>query len=238
MAKFKAPRIIGGILRLLFSLLLIGVGAILLWRVSYSTRLPERVDALAPNPTLSAAYGQHGDGLTMRYQNLASITKAEKNYGYFSVVECVFIPEAEQVQIVFRYNNSTIKHLAEDYSLPSLPQKSEHLFDVTLVKATDTTPENGEDDLDPSTISTERILPSGTPVRDETRLYTYYRYVFDGVTIEDVTDAIYIDVYYVGAIDYSAEAYGTLCIYAWDEQWFPYRPSKADLDALKAEQTQ
>ena len=234
MAKYKAPRIAGGLFRLFFTLLLISVCSILAWRIFFSTRIPNEVETLAPNQALSEAYAVHGDNLTLRYQELSSITRAQSNYGYFSVESCVFIPEAEQVQIIFRYNNSTIRHLAQDKDLPAIPDKSEHLFDVSLVRATDLTPADKNDNLDATTLQTERILPSGEPVRAETSLYTYYRYVFDGVTVEDITDAIYIDVYYIGDINYAVPAYGTLCVYAWDEEWISYRPTKADRAAFTA----
>ncbi len=241
MARYKAPRIIGGIFRFLFTTLILGVCAIIGWRVFFSTKIPEEVAPLVKNDRLSAAVEAHGENITLRYQDLATITRAEKNYGYFSVESCVFIPEAEQVQIIFRYNNSTIRHLTEDYSLPAMPHKSEHLFDVSLVRATDLTPSDKSDNLNAATIGTERILPSEisperTYIRAESSLYTYYRYVFDGVTIEDVTDAFYVDIYYVGDLNYEEEAYGTLCVYAWDEKWLTYRPSKADRPALEAGQ--
>jgi hypothetical protein len=200
--------------------------------VCFSANVPKSVASLTPNAALSEAYGEKGDAITLRYQNLASITKAKQNYGYFSVTSAVFIPEAEQVQLVFRYNNSTIKHLKEDKGLAEMPQKSDHLFDVTLVKTTDLTPENKEDNLDESTLGKERIYPEAELIRDETALYTYYRYVFNGVTVEDLTDAIYVDVYYVGDLNYEEKAYGTLCIYAWDEIWEIYRPTKQDKAAM------
>ena len=145
----------------------------------------------------------------------------------------MFIPEAEQVQIVFRYNNSTIRHLQQDYQLSSLPEKSAHLFDVTLVKTTDLTPNDHTDDLDESTLSSTRVQPTGELLRAETALYTYYRYVFDGVTVEDITDAVYIDIYYVDDIRYEDKPYGSLLIYAWDEEWIAYRPTRADLNAIQ-----
>jgi len=232
MASYKAPRIIGAVFKLLLTVIVATVCGILIWRVFFSTNVPKSVAFLAPNAALHEAYGEEGDAITLRYQNLASITKAKKNYGYFSVTSAVFIPEAEQVQIVFRYNNSTIRHLQQDKGLATLPQKSEHLFDVTLVKTTDLTPENKEDNLDESTLGKERIYPEAEPIRDETSLYSYYRYVFNGVTIEDVTDAIYVDVYYVGDLNYEEDAYGTLCIYAWDEKWIAYKPTKQDKSAM------
>ena len=194
--------------------------------------MPDSVDSLLPNAALHSAYESNGGVLTLRYQDQASITRAENNAGYFSVVSCVFIPEANQVQLVFRYNNSTIQHLAEDYGLEQVPPKSDHLFDVSLVRTTDLTPSDRSDNLDPSTLSKERILPTQSR-RDETLLYTYYRYVFDGVRVEDVTDGIYADIYYVGSTDYALPAYGTLCIYSWDEEWLTYKPSKTDRQAMR-----
>ena len=228
MAKF----IIGEILKFLFTVFIALICGILIWRAFFSTRVPDSVDSLLPNATLHSAYLQYGDDLTLRYQEQASIIRGESNAGYFWVVSCVFIPEAEQVQIVFRYNNSTIDHLAEDYNLEAVPDKSEHLFDVTLVRTTDLTPDDASDNNDASTLAKQRFQPTGS-LRDETLLYTYYRYVFDGVTVEDLTDGIFVDVYYNGAINYEATAYGTLCIYSRGEEWKEYKPSRADRDALE-----
>ena len=235
MASYKAPRIIGRITKLLFSLFIFGVCAILIWRVFFSTKIPKEIDFLTPNARLTEAYEANGGKLTLRYQELSTITRAKDSYGYFSVVSYVFIPEAEQVQLVFRYNNSTIRHLQEDYALAELPDKSEHLFDVSLVKATDLTPETHEDDLDESKLQTQRILPTGEPLREETALYTFYRYVFDGVTVEDITNSVYLDVYYVEDIRYEERPYSTLLLYAWDEDWIAYSPSKADLRAMQGD---
>lgn len=232
MARFKTVRIIGFVLKTLFTLLIAGICGILVWRVFFSTNIPDSVNSLLPNATLHSAYESNGEALTLRYQEQASITRAESNAGYFSVVSCVFIPEANQVQLIFRYNNSTVQHLAEDYGLEQVPSKSEHLFDVSLVRTTDLTPSDRSDNLDSSTLSQQRIFPTQS-VRDETLLYTYYRYVFDGVQVEEVTDGIYVDIYYVGDADYTLPAYGTLCIYSYDEDWLTYKPSAADRRAMR-----
>ena len=234
-ATSRAPRIIGRVLKHLFSLLIFSVCCILLWRVFFSTRIPANIKHLDPNPALSQAYQTHGKDLTLRYQEQGTITRAEGNYGYFSVVRAVFIPQIDQVQIVFRYNNSTIRHLAEDYDLPQLPSKSDHLFDVTLVKTTDLTPDNKEDNVKAETLRHDRILPNGDPVRETTLLYTYYRYTFDGVTVDDLTDGVLIDVYYAEDIDYAQKAYGTLCIYHYQSPWLEYNLTSADKKALGEE---
>lgn len=232
MPRYKAPRIIGGILKLIVTALIALVVGTVIWRVFFSAKIPSEVKYLQKNDILSAAYAENDGNLTFRRQEQASITKAEKNYGYFSVVDCVFIPEASQVQLVFRYNNSTIRHLAEDYGLEEIPAKSEELFEVTLLRTTDLTPENTEDNGDPSTLKKERIRATSS-VRAETQLYTFYRYVFDGVTVEDVTDGVFADVYWLGDINYDADAYGTLCLYANGDEWIDRALSSGDRKAFQ-----
>ena len=232
MASFRAPRIIGRIIGILVGLFVFAVCGLLVWRMFFSTKIPKNIDTMTPNTILSEAYEAHNGNLTYRYQEFSTISRAKDSYGYFSVETCVFIPEANQVQLVFRYNNSTIEHLQEDYGLDSLPEKSQHLFDVSLVIANDPTPDNHDDDYQSDLLETKRILPSGEPLREETTLYTFYRYVFDGVTVEDVTNSIYLDVYYVEEIHYDQRPYSSLLLYAWDEEWKAYTPSAADRKAI------
>ena len=233
MARYKTPRIAGIVFKAVTSLFIFGVCGLLIWRVFFSTVIPDTVEPLLSNPALSEAYAEQGDALTLRYQDLSTITRSSDRRGYFSVVSCVFIPEAEQVQIVFRYNNSTIRHLQKDYGLPELPKKSDKLFDITLAVTTDMTPETKEDNLDASTLAVKRFYPSEPFVREETSLYTYYRYVFDGVHLEEDTNSVYVDVYYAEDIRYDQRPYSTLLLYAWDEKWVPYSPSRADRLAMK-----
>ena len=88
------------------SLLLFLISGILLWRV-FSSGDPKEIKYLMGNDALYEAYEEHGKELILQYQMQDTITTAEYNRGYFSVTQYVFIPEAKQVQLVFRYNNST-----------------------------------------------------------------------------------------------------------------------------------
>ena len=235
MSRTRMPRPLAvtvWIFRTILLAIILIVPTILFWRMCTSGN-PKAVKYLTPNQALRDAYAVHGDDLVLQYQKQASITRAESNAGYFSITQCVFIPEANQVQIVFRYNNSTLRHLAEDYKLDSTPAKSGTWFDVTLVKTTDLTPDDKEDNLDASTLSTERFFPSGEPVRAETGLYTFFRYTFDNISIDDLTDGIYVDIYYNGALDYDEKSYGTLCIYAYDSEWIPYKMTSAEKKSLQ-----
>lgn len=233
MSNQRTFRLFGRAVKISFTVLIFLICGILLWRV-FSSGDPASMSRLSVNEPLKEAYREHGDSLVLQYQNQnPSITQADYNRGYFSVTQYVFIPQANQVQLVFRYNNSTLQHLQEDKGLAELPSKDADLFDVSLVVTRDLTPDNAEDNDKEEFIAKERILPTdGGCVRDTTSLYTYYRYTFDGVTVEDVTLGVFVDIYYVGDLNYKERAYGTLCIYNSAYDWITRGLTGEEIQAL------
>ena len=212
------------------SLLLCIVCGIILWRV-FSSGDPDEVKYLMGNDALYEAYEKHGNDLVLQYQMQDTITTAKYNRGYFSVTQYVFIPEAKQVQLVFRYNNSTIKHLAQDYKLAEIPDKSEELFDLTLITTTDKTPENREDNQNNDALAIERYYPSAA-TRTETSLYTYYRFVFDNIEVTPDMLYVFADIYYEGDLDYDKRPLGTLCLYDDESPWVSYKLSRTERKML------
>ena len=233
MSDFRSVRIFGRIIKSLFVLLIVAVNAILLWRVFFSTAIPESIKTLSVSQATQEAYRAHGEELVLQYQEQSTITRGDKNAGYFAVPSYVFIPEANQVQVVLRYNNSTLEHLYEDYELDAIPDKAGDWFDVTLVATRDLTPGDRSDNERGENLAKERFTHSEV-TRDTTLLYTYYRYVFDGISVDADTVGVFVDVYYNQSIHYELEAYGRLCIYSDDEDWLPYRLTKKDREALEA----
>ena len=230
----RGVRIAGRIMRLLLLILILAVSGVLGWRVCYSEKY-EITKGLTLNEPLIAAYAEHGEDLILRYQeDRATITKAEKNYGYFSVIEYVFIPQANQLQVVVRYNNSTLKHLAEDYGLSEIPDRELDHYDVSVVLTTDLTPEDPSDNEDESKLSRVRLHPTGDPIRESTALYNYRRYTFDNVTLTEDTLGAFVDIYYNQDVNYEADAYGTLLIYDNESPWVDYKLSKDELKRLNA----
>ena len=204
MPYFRSQRIARRIVKASLALFVVFINAIIIWRVFISANIPKSIDSLTPNEQLSAAYDSMGDELRFLYQDQLSLTYGKDSKGYFGVPDFVFIPDADQVQIVFRYNNSTLRHLAEDFGLPDVPDKESELFDVTLLKVIDLTPENADDSDNPDAVLKTRIAPTSVQ-RDTTLLYTYYRFVFDGIHIEeDEIASIFLDVYYNEALNYEA----------------------------------
>ena len=231
MAQGHNMRLFWRVVKWSVSLLLCIICGILLWRV-FSSGDPDEVKYLMGNDALYEAYDEHGKNLVLQYQMQDTITLAEYNRGYFSITQYVFIPEAKQVQLVFRYNNSTIEHLARDYGLDAVPDKSEELFDLTLVTTKDLTPDNQEDNEDEGCLAMERYYPT-TAIRTETSLYTYYRFVFDNVEVTPDMLYVFADIYYKGDLNYEERAYGTLCLYDDASLWVDYKLSRTERKMLK-----
>lgn len=231
MANGHNMRLFWRVVKWSVSLLLFLVCGILLWRV-FSSGDPKEIKHLMGNEALYEAYDAHGKNLVLQYQDQDTITRADYNRGYFSITQYVFIPEAKQVQLVFRYNNSTIKHLAQDYALDAVPDKSEELFDLTLVTKTDLTPEIREDNENSECVLMKRYYPSAA-TRTETSLYTYYRFVFDDIEITPDMLYVFADIYYKEDIDYEKRPYGTLCLYDDQSPWIHDKLSRTERKMLE-----
>ncbi len=230
--KYPRHHRAGKIVKISLILFVVLVNVIVLWRVFFSANIPKKIKTLAPSDALSAAYKEHGDDLILQYQDQLSLSYDKGTEGYFGVPQYVFIPQANQVQVVFRYNNSTIKNLAKDKNLEKLPSKDDTLFDVTLLKVTDLTPDDAEDQSNPDAFEKVRYAPDKV-IRETTLLYTYYRFVFEDVTVNpNAVSSVFLDVYYVGDLNYEEEPYASLRLYDHLHEWIDYELTAADKRAL------
>lgn len=233
----------GKAIKFLFFTVVFFVIALLLWRI-FSSGDPKSMKALTVNEAMVEAYEREGKDLYMFRQTLNKTTYGKDNYGYFTITDCVFIPEANQVQLVLRYNNGTIRSLAEDYDLETVPERTEDLYDLTLVLATDLTPDVTEDNAgnDAESVAFTRLHPVSV-TSAEKNLYNYRRFVFDldeiGMDLSELTGegglllAMYADIYYVEDIRYDEYAYGTLCVYDYVQEKETVKLEGADLRALR-----
>ena len=244
---WRAFRWGGRTIKFLFFLLIFGMIGILLWRMFSSTD-PDSMKVITPNDSLAIAYEQQGEDLYLFRQEQRSVTSGEKNYGYFSVTDAIFIPSANQIQIVVRYNNSTLRALCEDKGLSEVPAREEDLFDVTLSVAVDLTPENEEDNLGNKEGSVQFIRVHASSVSaDQKNLYNYRRFVFDlgsaDLSLSELLDgklllAVYTDIYYKGDLNYDEPSYGTLCLYDYITSIDPGRLTRKDRAAIEAYQNE
>ncbi len=217
MKKKFAAHIASYIFKAICSLLILAIFGIFIWR-GFASATPSSLKKTTPNKILCEAYKTNGN-LSVFTQKQNTMTRADNNSGYFGVTKAEFYEEANQVQLVFRYNNSTLKHTAEDYNLSQTPDRNEEIYDLTLTIAYDLTPDNTDDNAsnDPESVRFERISAT-SHTSEQKSIYNFKKYIFDDVEITDTVLAIYIDIYYVGDIDYESDAYGTLCIYDYKTQ--------------------
>ncbi len=224
----------------LVSIVVAGVIALLLWRI-FSSENPKDMETLTPTDELVEAYGESGEELYMFKQKQRSITSAENNYGYFSITDYVIIPEANEVQVLFRYNTSTLKHTADKHSLATVPSRDSEVYEVSLLVATDLTPENDEDNLgnDPESVRFIRCKGSVVDVGKK-NMYNYRRIVFQlddaELDIKQLLDdglllAVYADICYLGDVNYDAPD-GTLCLYDYLSPNVHVELDKKDVGAL------
>ena len=224
--------ILGKVLYWLVGFAIFVMTAFLVWRVFFSGNVPGELEALQPNDALVTAYGEKGDGLILYTQEQSTHTRGEENYGYFAVPEFTYIPEAKQMQVLFRYNNSTLEATEEKYGLAEPLPRGEEVFDVSLVLVTDNTPEDTSDNADGSeNLKKDRIAPTAHAV-SSTALYTYFVYVFDNVDIKDDIIAAFFDVYYKDDVDYEKAAFGTLRLYHCESEWIKVELTTKDKDAF------
>ena len=237
---------IGKLLKFAFFCIVLSVVIFFAWRV-FSTGTPKELKTLTPNGKLCEAYSVKGEELYVFTQRYDPITRADRNAGYFSVPEAVFIPDANQAQIVFRYNNSTIRSVATDYGLEAAPSRDKELFDVTLVLYIDLTPENKEDNYftDSENVKAIRVHAS-QKTSGKSTLYNFYRYVFDfesteeNINIAELMEnksliAVHTQIYYNDDLDYEKTAYGAICIYDSRVPNEPVKLTKADKKIFEKE---
>ena len=115
--------------------------------------------------------------------------------------------------MTLRYNNSLLAIMAEDFGFAET---------------------NGRDlPLDVSLFADrhERIHPSTYTFTTAFGLYSYRRYVFEGVSA-DMLDTLYIDVYYADNADYTASPYASLELRDASREPEVYKLTAADKKAL------
>ncbi|MBO5899089.1 MAG: hypothetical protein J6R04_08775 [Clostridia bacterium] len=224
--------IVGRVFTYAFRVLVFGIIALVLWRVLLSDRIPKEARTLLVNEATYAAYLAEGESLTMytQAQDEIAVNETEDGvYGLFWVSQTVFIPEADQIQILTRYNNSTLRHIATDFKLAEIPAREDIVADVTLVVTTDPTPldrENGDE-------VKVRYAASGAPAVDETSMYNYRKYIFDGVDFDPATTVdITVEFFYIDRVDYDDLPYCSLRIFDREFEIDPLTLTSRDERAL------
>lgn len=236
----RGRRIVGRIFSYTFRVIVFGIIAIFLWRVLLSDVVPRKARTLLVNEATYQAYLNEGNNLDMytQEQEKLSVTESIKvvgdkqtteAHGLFWVSEAVFIPGADQVQILTRYNNSTLRRIATDFKLDAVPDRQDNILDVTLVVTTDPTPtdiENGDE-------FETRYAASDVTAEYKTAMYNYCKYIFDGITVDpETTVDITAEFYYAERVNYDSLPYSFLRIYDSDSERVSVKLTARDKKAL------
>lgn len=236
------------IIKLIFTFCIFAVIAVLLWRM-LSSGIPKEMKPIYPTEELAKLYERDGKRLYSFNQKQRSITSGDDNYGYFSVSDYRIIPDINQIEMVVRYNVSTVRKVAEDFSLDEVPPRDADMFDVSLLIAKDLTPDNDEDNFGNDEGSVEFIRCHGETVQtDSKNLYNYMNIVFDtdtaGVDLNAMMEdgtllAIYTDFnldYGDITPNYDEEPIGAVCLYDFKSQNVSKKLSSKDIKAIENSQ--
>ncbi|MBQ8387485.1 MAG: hypothetical protein IJX46_00990 [Clostridia bacterium] len=247
MSSNRALRITGRVIKYLVIAAIFAVCIFMIWRAFFSDILPDSMNNLVINDSNRAAFAQNGGDLRILYQEQITVSSADHNRGYFGIVKVDILPEANQIQLVFRYNNSTLSAVANDKGLSSVPSRDADIFDVSIVLSEDLTPEDSSDNAfndeqHPDSVKQTRYFPTASfTVKEQKNMYNYRKLVFDNVPVENIDKdklilALYVDIYYDGdedgVVDYSESSYGTLCIWDYKSQIRTRELTGADKKAL------
>ena len=247
MASSRALRITGRVIKYFVIISVFAVCIFMVWRAFFSDIMPDSMNNLVANDGVRAAYAQNGNDLRIVYQDQINISSAEHNKGYFGIMRVDILPEANQIQIVFRYNNSTLSSVASDLGLSAVPSRDADVFDVSIVMSEDLTPEDStdnafNDELHPDSVKQTRYFPTASyTVKDAKNMYNYRKLVFENIPVESIDAdklilALYVDIYFDAddgtAVDYSESSYGTLCIWDYKSQVRTRGLSDADRRSL------
>ena len=129
-------RIASFIFKAICSVFIAAVVLFLLWRIIDNANDPASMNTVIPNSALCEAYDENGGKLTMFSQEQTTYTRGEKNSWYFAVTQSLFITEADQLQFVLRYNNSTLKYTISairDRPIIKGLSRRNHLFIFSLL---------------------------------------------------------------------------------------------------------
>lgn len=236
-------RILGKVIKYTAIGIIVFINVFLLWRMFFSTNEPSAIKTIAGNDALSSSYEAYLADTELQKKPFA-LYQAEKDniatdeawhktfpdddprkktnqFAQFFLTDVVFFPTANQTQIVLRYNKSTLEHLAKDFDLPEIPDKSEDVFLVSLAIS-----------YKPDAESAVRQMHVKAPscADDTTALYSFRQYSFEDLPeFESITD-MNVVIYYKGDAD--NKIYASIDIYDPALSLSEYQLDKKDLAAL------
>ena len=177
--------------------------AFFIFRLCSTGEAPESVSSIVWNDTTRAAYTADPDGFQILTQEPSTFIT---DNGRFWISDVVYLPQAKQLQLTIKYNDSTLKYLREALANQTTSAEGDETADTLTA----------DDIILPDEPFDYSILDNSgnrysvySSIADREQNYNYRRLVFENIEIPEYA-VFYVDMYYVGAIDYSATPYGSL----------------------------
>ena len=194
---------IGKIFKCLCILIAVTVIGTLGFRLYTLNHYPAFASGILPTETLKQAYAaQEAEGLTREPRGFM------EEAGSFFLHQPIYFPKQKTLIVTLRYNDSLLEKLKHDGSGETLP------LDVTLYAD-----------------GTKRVQATDFVYGYAYNIYSYRRYVFEGIDLADYTN-LYIDVYH-GEPDYTVAPYSSLEVYNTTAELTPYTWTAKDKRALQ-----
>ena len=121
----------------------------------------------------------------------------------------------------------------EDYAelCDGVPDRSEDVYDITVIKVIDLTPDDQSDNNVPARLAEERFTVS-IAKSDQTSLHNFRRITVENFNLEGALK-VYVSIYYKGAVDYAEDPYATVTIFDSEKTTMNYQLTKNDLEVLE-----
>lgn len=188
----------------------VSVCALLFFRIYTVNSYPASARGVVATEALRAAYADGSlSAVTWEPRTLYDNSEKSKFFSH----QPIYFPETETLIVTLRYNNSLLPIMAEDFGFAQTSGRNLPL-DVSLYA-------DGHD----------RISPAAYTYSAAYGLYSYRRYVFEGVRLADC-ESLYLDVYYAQDADYAEAPYASLEIYDVSRELSVYKLTAADKKAL------
>ncbi len=172
---------------------------------------PGAIKGFVWNQTALDAYNASPESFAVENQEISSFYNSDGlTDGLFRINEAKYVKSIGQLQVAVRYNNSTLKTVAAEYGLESLPSGENFIYILTDA--------NGNEYTDYSFKALSK------------NVYNYRQLIFDGVDYESA-GTLTVEMYYVGDVDKTKGPIASILIYDEDRQLG--KTEAVELDAPK-----
>lgn len=233
----------------LFVLLILFVYVLLFIRMCSVDDIPDEFKNIYVDNSLIELYNSENGEEKFIYQNLTKYNTDDKTYGHFSTASVMIAPEADQIQVIIKYNVSSLEALKDIYDLSvSIDRNRTDTFEFSLVVKSALEPivedaEEGQpipDYNDESNYKLSRLYPSKTEFLNAGR-YNYIRCVFTDIGFDpQTTIGVFCDINYKDDIKYeqtgddgkTLDSYASICVYNYTFKDKTYKFTEADIASL------